>query len=239
MSQSEQIKKDMRILCVTATLAEIKPTLHFFEIQPQDNKFFYSKKFLDNEISFLIAGIGSHSIAYRLTKILNENKFDFVINAGIAGAYNRKIKLTDVVFVEQEEFGDLGIDNNGVFTTLFEENFADPNTPPFTNGKLICPHKKYFSIIKHAKIVKSLTVGTVSGQNEKIKNLLDKFGADIENMEGAAFFYVCLLENVPFVEIRAISNFVEPRNKEKWEIMTAIMKLNDALRLFLFELMKN
>ena len=37
-------------------------------------------------------------------------------------------------------------------------------------------------------------------------------------MEGAAFFYVCLKEKVNFFQIRAISNFVEKRNKKNWEI---------------------
>jgi futalosine hydrolase len=229
----------MNILIVTATLSEIKPSLRFFEIQPQDNKFFYSKKFLDNNLSFLITGIGCYSMIYNLTKELLKNQYNIVINVGIAGAFdNKKIKLTDVVFVEQEEIGDLGIDNNGIFRTLFEEKFANPDQKPFTAGKLVSHFNEYFSILPHKKIVKSLTVNTVSGQKEKISLLTKKFDADIENMEGAAFFYICLQEQVPFVEMRAISNFVEPRSKENWEIMAAIQQLNDALRLFLFEVMK-
>ena len=44
-------------------------------------------------------------------------------------------------------------------------------------------------------------------------------------MEGAAFFYVCLCENIPFLQIRAISNYVEQRNEKNWNIPLAIKNL--------------
>jgi futalosine hydrolase len=48
-------------------------------------------------------------------------------------------------------------------------------------------------------------------------------------MEGAALHYVCLMENVPFVQIRSISNYIGERNKKKWDMMDSIMNLNDSL----------
>jgi len=52
-------------------------------------------------------------------------------------------------------------------------------------------------------------------------------------MEGAAVFYVCLFEKIPFLEIRAISNYVEVRDTTKWDIPTAIENLTDELFRFL------
>lgn len=48
-------------------------------------------------------------------------------------------------------------------------------------------------------------------------------------MEGAAFFYACLLAGVPFLQIRSISNRVEPRNRTAWDIPSAIQNLNQTL----------
>ena len=48
-------------------------------------------------------------------------------------------------------------------------------------------------------------------------------------MEGAAFFYVCLQEKIPFLQIRSISNYVEKRNKSNWNIPLAIDNLNVVL----------
>ena len=50
----------------------------------------------------------------------------------------------------------------------------------------------------------------------------------------AAFFQTCLTEGVAFTQIRAISNFVEPRNRENWKMQEAIQNLNEVL-IELFE----
>ena len=41
-------------------------------------------------------------------------------------------------------------------------------------------------------------------------------------MEGLAFYYVLKLINKPSIEIRSISNYVEKRNKNNWDIPAAI-----------------
>ena len=48
-------------------------------------------------------------------------------------------------------------------------------------------------------------------------------------MEGLAFYYVCYLLQKDCIEIRSISNYVEKRNKENWDIKGAIKNLNQTL----------
>jgi futalosine hydrolase len=55
-------------------------------------------------------------------------------------------------------------------------------------------------------------------------------------MEGAAFHYVCLMEQVPFIQFRAVSNYVAQRDKTKWKLKQAIQTLNDKLVFILQEL---
>ncbi|KKO19734.1 MAG: hypothetical protein BROFUL_01556 [Candidatus Brocadia fulgida] len=45
-------------------------------------------------------------------------------------------------------------------------------------------------------------------------------------MEGAAFFYACLMERIPCLQIRTISNYIEDRNKGRWNVPLAIDNLN-------------
>jgi len=45
-------------------------------------------------------------------------------------------------------------------------------------------------------------------------------------MEGAAFFYACFMERLPCLQIRAVSNYIEDRNKDRWNIPLAIGNLN-------------
>ena len=44
-------------------------------------------------------------------------------------------------------------------------------------------------------------------------------------MEGAAFMYACLMHDVPFAQVRAVSNAVEPRDRERWRIQEALAAL--------------
>jgi futalosine hydrolase len=48
-------------------------------------------------------------------------------------------------------------------------------------------------------------------------------------MEGAAFHYVCLLEKIPFLQLRSISNLIGERDKTKWKMEKAIQNLNENL----------
>ena len=54
--------------------------------------------------------------------------------------------------------------------------------------------------------------------------------ADVETMEGAAFFECCLRHGVPFAEIRAVSNFVGERDHSRWDIPLALRNLESALK---------
>jgi futalosine hydrolase len=56
-----------------------------------------------------------------------------------------------------------------------------------------------------------------------------KHSASLETMEGAALHYVCLMENIPFIQIRAISNVIGERNKKNWKIDDAVLNLNMKL----------
>ena len=79
------------------------------------------------------------------------------------------------------------------------------------------------------KKVSGITVNTTHGNNRSVELFKDKFNADIETMEGAAVFYVCLQEQIRFMQIRAVSNYVEERNVANWNIPLAIENLNQKL----------
>lgn len=55
-------------------------------------------------------------------------------------------------------------------------------------------------------------------------------GAEVETMEGAAFFESCLRAGIPFAQIRAVSNAVGVRDHSLWDIPLALRNLESALR---------
>lgn len=227
----------MRILIVSSTYGEISPLIDFLNLRMQRKEKFCTCKFLEDEISISIVGIGSYSMLYWLTKYLHTNKYDLVLNVGIAGSFVKDVPVGDVVFVSTEEIGDIGVNDNGVFKDLFEEGFVDKNEFPFTEGRLDNPYIKEFNF-SGERLVRSLSVNTVSGYDEYILFLKDKYKAEIESMEGAAFHYVCLWEGVKFMQIRGISNVVQGRKKDDWEFGLAVKNLNETVRFFLLNILK-
>jgi len=185
-----------------------------------------------HNIDFCVTGIGCTETSFAVTKKLLETNYKLAINAGIAGSFNENIALGDVVIVESEVFGNLGVNYLDRFITLFDEGLIDKNKHPFSDGKLICSHINSFNV-SELKRVKGLTVDAVSGEKNQIERLKKKFCADIETMEGAAFFYVCSRLNIPFLEFRAISNRIEARDKNKWNIPLAMSNLANEIFGFL------
>jgi futalosine hydrolase len=224
----------VNILLVASSKNEIAPLLKKASL-PENVQFPVTLHFGGNKIDIIITSPGMVACSYHLTRYLHSNECDLAINAGIAGSYSRELSLGEVVEVKQEIIGDLGVDNRGEFNTIFEEQLILPDQFPYKGGWLINPNQLKFAERYPQK--KGITLNMVSGSEERIRLFRDKFTADIETMEGAAFFYVCLSEDIPFLELRAISNYVEPRNKSSWEIPTAVDNLNREL-LKIFELMK-
>lgn len=188
------------------------------------------------EITWMLTGIGTTSTSYRLTKILNsvEVPFDLAINIGIAGSFTKNFPIGSVARIEKEFFGDLGFETFTGFQTLFDYKILDADTHPFRSGALNAPKlsEKVEEAVKNCMSACAVTVQTVSGLPEKTEQLIKGFKPAIESMEGAAFFYVCILEEVPFIELRSVSNEVGERDRTKWDIplaLSSLKKINTKL----------
>ncbi|MEY4904302.1 MAG: hypothetical protein RLZZ292_2117, partial [Bacteroidota bacterium] len=182
----------------------------------------------DVEIYCLITGVGQMQTAFHLGQTLARlPKFDLAINAGIAGAFDRSLALGEVVHIVSETLGDLGIEEaDGRFVDLCELELLAGNQFPFSQNRLINETAQNATFLK---TVHGLTVNRVHGFEASITKIEQKYDCQVESMEGAAFFYACLLSETPFFEIRAISNYVEPRNRANWKIALAIENLNKVL----------
>src|SRR6056297_918027 len=126
----------MKILIVAATWMEVKLLTDAFKLKENTNETVSRYQLSENEIDILVTGIGTTATTYKLTSFLLNNSYDFVMNLGIAGSLNRKLKIGEVVNVVSEEFADLGVENEEKFLTLFESDFIDLNEFPFENGVL-------------------------------------------------------------------------------------------------------
>ena len=209
----------MNILLVAATAKEIEPFFEYYRNskQPQD-------------IDVLITGIGLTSTTYHLLKQIQLKRPGLIIQAGIAGCFDKKISLGKVVVVEKETIADQMVIESKKLKTIFDLELAAHDLFPYTNGWL----ENKNEILNKLKLQKvtSISINEITTAEEKIKLYKKKFDPLIETMEGAALHYVCLMEKVPFIQLRSISNYIAERDKKKWKMKKAIKNLNNELIKF-------
>src|SRR6476661_8893797 len=101
----------MKIYIASATILEIEPLLDSPLLQ---------------EHRLVITGIGGISAAYQLAKVVAVERPEFVIQAGIAGAFDESLPLGSVVVVKQDRLADLGVMENNQWKDVFDLGLSRP-----------------------------------------------------------------------------------------------------------------
>lgn len=170
-------------------------------------------------------GIGGASAMFHAYPLIEQA--DWVILVGIAGSFDQSIGLGEVVQVISDEFADLGVNDRGVFRSVFEVGLSKVDEFPFQNGKIPTTQ---FNAIPHINHVEGITLNTVSGEEQEIELLKQRYPhATVETMEGAYIHFLAAQFQKKLTHIRGISNYVEPRNRANWKIEEAIAASNETV----------
>ena len=213
----------MKILLVAATKAEIDPFLSYYAFDAETP---FEKIIGDHQLNILITGVGMVATAFSMAKTLSVQNYNLAINAGIAGSFKPSLKPGEICLVKEDTFAELGAEDGNDFLPLDKLGFGKSSYSPVESEK--------FSKHKLLKQVNAITVNTVHGSEESIQKITTRLNPDIESMEGAAFYFSCEQFQIPSLQVRAISNYVERRNRDNWHIELAIKELNNYL-IELFE----
>ena len=199
----KEITKFMKIVVVFPTSTEAQ--------------FFSHLRAATEQVIVEIGGVGLSAAAYSTTKIIAKHQPDWLIMAGIAGVYSHSaFAVGDVVLVSSECESDLGFFTPSGFTHLADLNLD----MDFSIAKeYVCQHLPAESILPFAKS---------NSMNAAMAPFVETARIDIENMEGAAFFRVCLAEQQNFLEVRSISNLVKIGDDE-WDMEGSIRALTAGL----------
>jgi futalosine hydrolase len=181
-----------------------------------------------HDIDILYTGVGLLSSAVNLTQYALQHKPRLIIQAGIAGSLDTSLSLGDVVVVKRECLGDTGVQERGEWKDVFDMGFQQADELPFTNKYIINEWLSTYNMLQLPEVT-GITINQITTHTDTIQMLQAKYGAQVESMEGASLHYVCKLFNIPFVQIRAISNYVGERDKRKWKIKEAVANLNETV----------
>lgn len=208
----------MNCLLVAATVIEIAPFLENYR----------SKKDLTfPDVDVLITGIGLTATTYALTKQLTVKCPDLIVQAGVGGCFDKKVPLGSVLAIKQEAIADQAVIEMNKLKTMFDLELALPNQYPFSKGWLVNKSE----VLRKVKLkkVKAISTNEITTSKQKVNLYKATFGPVIESMEGAALHYVCLMEKIPFLQLRSASNYIAERNKKNWKMKESIINLNREL----------
>lgn len=210
----------MSYLLAAATTKEIEPYLNWLKTVPGSKQ--------KNLPDILITGIGLTATTYHLTKQLQLKKYKLVVQAGVAGCFDKKLSLGSVVVVKKDAIADQSVIELKQLKTLFDLKLVPADQFPYTKTWLVNP---YNEVLKKTSLkqVKGISVNEITTNRQKINFYEEHFNAITESMEGAALHYTCLMENIPFIQMRSMSNYIGERNKKNWNMKASIINLNEEL----------
>ncbi len=211
----------MKIGIIGALDCEITEFCKNFGSIETQYKGIYHGKCENTDVYICLAGVGKVNAAASTQRLCDLFDVDVVINSGVAGGVSRNLGICDIAISEKLTYHD--------FSPIDVLDKYEPHCSVFrADEKLVNLAKKACDEIKASESKFGYDVGMiVSGDmfvedSAYVKYLHEKYSALCTEMEGAAVAHVCVLNNKPFVVIRALSDNADENADMSFEQMAAI-----------------
>jgi futalosine hydrolase len=166
-------------------------------------------------------------------------EYNLVISAGIAGGFRGRAEIGDVVLADQVIAADQGVMTDEGFSTL--RDLGLPGEDGYAVGSL--EHRARLASGPYRLLAGDiLTLSCMTGTDARAAELASRYSRAVaEAMEGYGVIEATRRSrertgrDIPFAEIRAISNIVGRRDRSTWNIPLAFGALADAMSTLLNE----
>ena len=223
----------MRILVVAATVAEIGPLLDGVGLAHAAAPAVAGGRRGAHTIDALATGVGMLATGTWCGRTLAQQSYDLAINLGVCGSFDPELPPGSLVHVVVDRVPELGAEDGDSFLTIHDLQLLDEDEFPYAGGNLVNESPIENPMLATLPEVTAITVNTAHGHEPTIDRVRSRFAPQVESMEGAAFMYACLVSGTPFVQVRAVSNMVERRNRAAWKLADAVRSLGDFSLAFL------
>lgn len=167
-------------------------------------------------------GVGPAAAAAGTARLLATGRYRAVLSVGIAGGFPGRAPIGAIVLGARSIAADLGAESPGGFRPIEELGFG--RSVVESDPALI---KALAAALPEAIVGDVLTLATVTGTAATAERLAARFPAAVaEAMEG--FGVATAAGDLPFAELRAISNPVGPRDRAAWRLKEAFAALSTA-----------
>jgi len=217
----------MKVLVVSATAIEIGPLVGELQNAQVINSKLTSYEFQGHEVHVLVSGVGMVATAYWMGQTLAADTYEMAFNFGIAGSFDRELRLGEVVHVAIDRFSEVGVEHGANLVPLSDTQGIEQDQLDM-EGEIHNSSNLQNSSIDELKKVTGVTVNRVHGNEQSIDKVITMYHPEVESMEGASFLYSCRAAEIPCAQIRSISNYVEKRNIDNWNIPLAVERVNET-----------
>lgn len=193
----------MKIGIICPMAVEMERLIIIFKAEEFKKGIFRAQLENGNELYIALSGIGKVNAAAATQRLIDLAQVEAVINTGVAGGLNPKLGIGDIVISKAAVYHDFNplslLDEYSPFGKIFK-----------ADGSLAALAQKACEAVGVR-----FTHGTIAtgdrfvADNDDKQRIIDDFNADCVEMEGAAVAHVCILNSVPFIIIRALSDFAD------------------------------
>ncbi|HEY9180512.1 MAG TPA: hypothetical protein VIO32_07310 [Candidatus Baltobacteraceae bacterium] len=174
-------------------------------------------------VEMLVTGVGPVEASASVSRALAQSRYDLVVSAGIAGAFEGAACIGEGVVVA-DEFLELDLET-GVPIALPD------------GAQVVNRAASDLTLVDHLvelgfRSVRGVTVPRVTATDTTAARLA-AFGAGVETMEGFAVLRSAEIAGVPAIEVRGISNFVCDRKNSRWDFEGGVRGVESILNALL------
>ncbi|MCK4250503.1 5'-methylthioadenosine/adenosylhomocysteine nucleosidase [candidate division WOR-3 bacterium] len=219
-------------------LAFIKEDMVIETVDTVSNRIFTIGKIYDMPCVCVKAGIGKVNAAMTAEILILKYSVDCVIYNGVAGGIDPDLDIGDIIIsktIIHHDFGQLMPDTFIPFDTIgfiADKYLIEIAVKAADNVKFdpvpqkICKETGHFPEVIVGRIV---TGDQFISSEEKRKWIEQTFHADCVEMEGAAVAQVCVINQVPFVIIRCLSDIANETADIDFEEFVVYAAKNSSL----------
>lgn len=183
-------------------------------------------------VDLIHTGVSKANAAGAIGTLARPAMDGLILNVGIAGALPDAggvfaLRPGDCVVGQCSVFADEGLITSSGYQDVSEIGFP---IDPESKSSFDCDPQAVRAFTDAGVTSGSIaTISTCSGTDESAKEVARRTNAIAESMEGAAVGLACKRLNLPFCEVRAISNFTGDRANQQWDIKGALASLRGLL----------
>lgn len=204
--------KKIGIICAGDTeLAAFFPYLKEDEVIEKAMLSFHCGQIHTVHVVLLYSGVCKVNAAIAAQLLIDQFAVDCILNAGTAGGIQEQVQLFDTVISERIAYHDVARDILTEFHPWMDSEYF------YADKKLLRIAQDYRITTKNPILFGTMVSGEQFVTDDNRAHILEIFAPLCTDMETAAIAHVCLVNQLPFLAIRTITDTAEHKGVEEFE----------------------